>query len=77
MNKSAPDWAVKPVANLSEFEVLLGKERATAMQTKDFSTVDAIKTALIRAGVEVQMSKEGVKLTPNSDFDPAKLEGLR
>jgi cysteinyl-tRNA synthetase len=51
--------------------------RAAAMATKDFSAVDALKSALIAAGVEVRMSKEGVELVPGPDFDPAKLEALQ
>lgn len=50
--------------------------RAQAMTTKDFSAVDALKTALVAAGVEVRMSKAGVDLVPGPDFDPAKLERL-
>ncbi|WP_417807146.1 cysteine--tRNA ligase [Thioclava sp.] len=50
--------------------------RETAMTTKDFAPVDAMKAALIAAGVEVRMSKAGVELLPGPDFDPAKLEGL-
>ena len=40
------------------------------MATKDFSAVDALKSALIAAGVEVRMSKAGVELFPGPDFDP-------
>lgn len=50
--------------------------RAKAMETKDFSGVDALKQALIEAGVEVRMSKDGVDLVPGPGFDAAKLEGL-
>jgi cysteinyl-tRNA synthetase len=50
--------------------------RSQAMQTKDFSEVDRLKAALIDAGVEVRMSKDGIELVPGSGFDPAKLEGL-
>ncbi|MGX9354448.1 cysteine--tRNA ligase [Roseobacteraceae bacterium S113] len=50
--------------------------RASAMQSKDFAPVDAMKTALVAAGVEVRMSKAGVELVPGAGFDPAKLEGL-
>ncbi|MBU2890409.1 cysteine--tRNA ligase [Celeribacter halophilus] len=50
--------------------------RATAMETKDFSEVDALKTALLDAGVEVRMSKTGVELEPGPNFDASKLEGL-
>lgn len=55
-----------------EFQIL----RTTAMETKDFSAVDAMKTALLDAGVEVRMSKTGVELEPGPNFDAAKLEGL-
>jgi cysteinyl-tRNA synthetase len=34
------------------------------MVSKDFSAVDALKSALIAAGVEVRMSKAGVELVP-------------
>jgi cysteinyl-tRNA synthetase len=36
--------------------------RTSAMETKDFAPVDALKTALLDAGVEVRMSKTGVEL---------------
>jgi cysteinyl-tRNA synthetase len=51
--------------------------RADAMISKDFSAVDALKSALIAAGVEVRMSKAGVELFPGPNFDPAKLEALK
>ncbi|SMH57360.1 cysteine--tRNA ligase [Maritimibacter sp. HL-12] len=62
--------ALKAMANR------LKELRRTAMETKDFSAVDALKTALTEAGVEVRMSKDGVELVPGAGFDPAKLEGL-
>ena len=68
------DWA-KGV-DLSAYEILLADTRAKAMETKDFSDVDRIKTALIEAGVEVRMSKAGVELLAASGFDVTKLEGL-
>jgi cysteinyl-tRNA synthetase len=46
------------------------------METKDFAPVDALKSALIEAGVEVRMSKAGVELVPGPGFDPSKLEDL-
>jgi cysteinyl-tRNA synthetase len=54
----------------------LDQLRATAMQTKDFSAVDAMKTMLTNAGVEVRMSKEGVELSPLPSFDASKLDTL-
>ncbi len=50
--------------------------REEAMKTRNFAPVDARKSQLIAAGVEVRMSKAGVELVPGPDFDPAKLEGL-
>ncbi|PYG29880.1 cysteine--tRNA ligase [Pelagimonas varians] len=61
---------------LEELVFELEKLRAEAMETKDFSQVDRLKTALIDAGVEVRMSKAGVELVSGPNFDAAKLEGL-
>ncbi len=55
----------------------LQSEREQAKLTKDFSRVDALKSLLLDAGVNVQMSKEGVVLEPGHSFDPAKLEALK
>jgi cysteinyl-tRNA synthetase len=50
--------------------------RLAAMASKDFSSVDALKSTLATAGVEVKMTKEGVDLKSGAGFDPSKLEGL-
>lgn len=71
-----PDWAASPDVDLSALEAQLFAARQTAMETKDFAPVDALKSALTAAGVEVRMSKEGVELIPTANFDPLKLEGL-
>ncbi len=55
----------------------LGMLRQQAKATKDFSSVDALKLALLAAGVEVRMSKVGLELVRGPDFDPAKLEALK
>ena len=47
--------------------------RTKAMAAKDFSAVDALKTALTAAGVEVRMSKAGVELLPGPGFNPDNL----
>ncbi len=73
----APEWAAKPDVDLSSFETLLADARTKAMETKDFSEVDRLKTALLEAGVEVRMSKAGVELLPGANFDAAKLEALK
>jgi len=56
---------------------MLTDARTAALLSKDFSKVDAIKSALLEAGVEVRMSKAGVELLPGHSFDPAKLEALK
>jgi cysteinyl-tRNA synthetase len=71
------EWAVAPAVDLSAFSEQLAGLRASAMETKDFAKVDAMKSALAAAGVEVRMSKAGVELLPGADFDPTKLEALR
>ncbi len=70
-------WAEAAVADLSPLAERLATLRAEAMQSKDFSAVDAMKAALVEAGVEVRMSREGVELVAGTDFDPAKLEALK
>jgi cysteinyl-tRNA synthetase len=55
----------------------LATARMAAMTSKDFSEVDRLKSALLEAGVEVRMGKEGVELLPGETFDPAKLEALK
>ena len=62
--------------DLSIYEAALSEARATAMETKDFAEVDRLKSALLAAGVEVRMSKEGFSLSAGTGFDPAALEGL-
>ncbi len=76
MTDRIPDWALQSDIDLSKHADALEKLRSVAMQTKDFSAVDAMKNALLEAGVEVRMSKAGVELVPGPDFDAAKLEAV-
>lgn len=69
-------WDQAPDVDLSAYATQLHTARVAAMETKDFSGVDALKSSLVAAGVEVKMSKEGVTLTPAAGFAPEKLEGL-
>ena len=69
-------WAEGPAVDLSGFAARLEALREAAMQSKDFAAVDAMKTALMAAGVEVRMSKAGVELLPGPGFDAAALERL-
>ena len=68
-------WAEAGV-DLAPFAARLAALREAAMASKDFAPVDAMKAALVAAGVEVRMSKAGVELLPGPGFDAAKLEGL-
>lgn len=68
------EWAAG--VDLTAYADKLAAIRTEAMETKDFSAVDAMKKALMDAGVEVRMSKAGVELLPGAGFDAAKLEGL-
>jgi len=61
---------------LEQLRVILQERRNTAIHTKDFAPVDAMKAALVAAGVEVRMSKAGVELLPGPGFDAGRLEGL-
>ena len=69
------DW-VEAGVDLTPLAVRLANLRSAAMESKDFSAVDAMKAALLAAGVEVRMSKAGVELVPGPGFDPARLDGL-
>ena len=61
---------------LMELGQRLDALRVKAAQTKDFASVDALKAALLAAGVEVRMTKSGVDLKPGPGFDAEKLKGL-
>ncbi len=76
LDDSVPDWARAVDVDLSTLATKFDAVREIAKASKDFGPVDAMKSTLIAAGVEVQMSKEGVTLTPQPDFDPSKLEGV-
>ncbi|TMV08691.1 cysteine--tRNA ligase [Ruegeria sediminis] len=61
---------------LRSLEKKLSTLREVALSTKDFSEVDAMKSALQIANVSVRMNKSGISLSPEMGFDPAKLEPL-
>jgi cysteinyl-tRNA synthetase len=67
-------WA--EALDLSAYEAHLFTERQSAMETKDFSEVDRLKSAFQAAGLEVRMSKTGVDLVPSAGFDIAALDGI-
>lgn len=59
--------------DLSVLAARMDTLRAEAKAARDFSQVDAYKNALIAAGVEVRMTKDGVELLPGPDFDATRL----
>ena len=70
-------WANAPTVDLFVWENKFITTRKTAMKTKDFGELDALKTHLANAGVIVRMSKEGVTLIAGPNVDSAKLEALK
>lgn len=66
----------KAAVDLAPWVGRLAELRAKAMESKDFSAVDAMKAALTAAGVEVRMSKAGVELLPGAGFDAERLAGI-
>jgi len=68
-------WAA--AVDLSGAARQLAALREAAMASKDFTAVDAMKAALVAAGVEVRMNKAGVDLVAGPGFEPAKLEALK
>ena len=69
-------WTAAMDIDLSAYSAALKIARAAAIQSKNFSEVDRLKSMLSAAGVEVRMSKAGVDLLPSAGFDAAKLEPL-
>lgn len=65
------DWARG--VDLSAHEARLFEARQSAMENKDFSEVDRLKSAYQEVGLDVRMSKTGVELVPVAGFDAAKL----
>ena len=75
MGDKVPDWSVGPDMSDAADKLFLAWQNAR--ETKDFSEVDRMKTALVDAGVEVRLSKAGAELDAGPNFDPSKLEALK
>ena len=63
-------------ALLQPLAAKLAALREAALLSKDFAPVDAMKAALVAAGIEVRITKAGVELLPADGFDAAKAEAL-
>ena len=68
------DWATS--IDLSKWENMLSQARTKAMETKDFSEIDRLKSAFVSAGLDVRMSKTDVKLVAKAGFQVDRLDGL-
>ncbi|WP_417255749.1 cysteine--tRNA ligase [Celeribacter halophilus] len=64
------------VASLESWKLKFEREREQAKATKDFSRVDQLRNDLLGVGVEVNIGKEGVQLTPLPSFDADLLKDL-
>jgi cysteinyl-tRNA synthetase len=69
-------WESRPGVSLDALEEKLTKVRERAMQTKDFTELDRMKSILVDAGVSVQMGKVAIGLAAGPEVDIAKLEAL-
>ena len=67
-------WAEENTFDLSKLEKLILISRDKAMKTKEFSELDNLKKSFIAAGLDVQMSKDGIKLIKGPKFNISKLE---
>ena len=67
-------WAEENTFDLSRLEKLISISRDKAMKTKEFSELDNLKKSFIAAGLDVQMSKDGIKLIKGPKFNSSMLE---
>ncbi len=63
--------------SLNDLGNRLLETRKEAMKSGNFLEMDALKSTLIDAGIEVRMSKHSIELIPGASFDPSKLEALK
>ena len=74
MTPEFKDWPFN--FDLSKYEEALIEVRSEAMITKNFDHLDDLKDKLSKAGVEIQMSKDTVRLIPTLKLDLTKLERI-
>ena len=74
MTPEFKDWAFD--FDLSKYEKALMAVRSEAMITKNFDHLDDLKDKLSKAGVEIQMSTDSVRLVPTLKLDLTKLERI-
>lgn len=70
-------WFTKLKRDFTSYENMFLQVRKAALKTKDFTQVDLLKSQLIDAGVEVKITKDGVKFEAGQGFDLTKLEAIK
>ncbi len=74
LNDQMGAWVKENTFDLSKLEELILASRDKAMKTKDFTELDSLKNLFITAGLDVQMSKDGIKLIKGPKFNSSLLE---
>ena len=67
-------WVKENTFDLSKLEEIILASRDKAMKTKEFTELDNLKNLFISAGLDVQMSKDGIKLIKGPKFNSSLLE---
>ncbi|MDC0094715.1 cysteine--tRNA ligase [Amylibacter sp.] len=67
-------WVKENTFDLSKLEEIILASRDKAMKTKEFTELDNLKNLFITAGLDVQMSKNGIKLIKGPKFNSSLLE---
>jgi cysteinyl-tRNA synthetase len=68
------EWCVDP--DMSFLENLFLNFRKLAIESKNFKTVDELRSKLTSAGVDVQIGKSNIILVPNATFDLKKVDEI-
>ena len=74
LNDQMGAWVKENTFDLSKLEELILASRDKAMKTKEFTELDNLKNLFITAGLDVQMSKDGIKLIKGPKFNSSLLE---
>ena len=67
-------WVKENTFDLSKLEEIILASRDKALKTKEFTELDNLKNLFISAGLDVQMSKDGIKLIKGPKFNSSLLE---
>ena len=74
LNDQMGAWVKENTFDLSKLEELILASRDKAIKTKEFTELDNLKNLFITAGLDVQMSKDGIKLIKGPKFNSSLLE---